>query len=68
MSRLDARYAVDEPQHGLDNLKAIVYRCEGGAEYVDCKRCGRQWIVHGPLAEVITRGDYYCDDHPAGEQ
>ncbi len=57
-----AVHAVDEPQHG-DNLEAVH---EHGGEYVTCKRCGRQWAIHGSHAELITEGDGYCDDNPEG--
>jgi len=56
--------AVPEPQHGMENLQADV---EHGREWVTCRRCGRQWAIHGASAEQVSEGDGYCDDNPDGE-
>jgi hypothetical protein len=61
---LDARFAIDEPQHGHENLEATV---EHGDEWVTCRVCGRQWGVYGLHTEVVSDGDGYCDEHPKGE-
>jgi hypothetical protein len=58
MSQLDATFAVTEPQHA-GFLQADIER---GAEWVTCKRCGRQWAIHGADAEVVAEGDGYCDE------
>jgi hypothetical protein len=52
--------AVAEPQHG-SHLEPIE---EHGQTWVSCRRCGRQWAIHGSHADVITDGDGYCDEHP----
>jgi len=46
-----------ELQHGRENLQ--VDR-EHGREWVTCKRCGRQFAIHGNQAEVVSEGDGYC--------
>jgi len=53
-----AEMTVGEPQHA-GFLQA---NTEHGQEWVTCKRCGRQWAIHGADTEVVSEGDGYCDD------
>jgi hypothetical protein len=57
-AQLDATFAVAETQHG-EHLRAVI---EHGQEWVTCNRCGRQWSIHGSVAEIVTEGDGYCDE------